>query len=260
MLYRSGMYSGLCSQVVACVVAFVLVFGPFYPLSSQAQPIKVSVKEAEQEVVLEVDSEAIPESEEVVEEVDLQEDIPEATQENEGMLVLTDQKKEAVDVEAEPAVAKKDSTALPRKKYEAETEETTSDGWPTWAKVGLGVGGAAVLVGTAMAMGGSSSDEPAMATQEGMLGAWHGVAQSGRHTYDGTYNFHSIGHHTYDINTNYDGRKRGTGTWTIIEGTNTLFIQNNSGSTYRGDFMDENFHTINMTTTDGRWNLVLTKY
>ncbi len=256
MLYRGGMYSGLCSQFVACVVAFVLVFGPFLPLSSQAQPIKVSVKEVEQEP----DSVAVPDSEEVVAEVDLQEDIPEATQKSEGDLVLTDQKKEAVDVKAEPSVAGEDKAALPRKKYEAETEETTSDGWPTWAKVGVGVGGAAVLVGAAMAMGGSSPDEPAMATPEGMLGAWHGVAQSGSHTYDGTYNFHSIGHHTYDINTNYDGRKRGTGTWTIIEGTNTLFIQNNSGSTYRGDFMDENFHTINMTTTDGRWSLVLTKY
>jgi hypothetical protein len=69
-----------------------------------------------------------------------------------------------------------------------------------------------------------------------------------------------VGSHTYDIFVTGDNeRKRGRGTWILAEGTNTLQLNNDTGSTYIGEFLNEDFTTITIRTTDGRWETVLTK-
>ena len=138
-----------------------------------------------------------------------------------------------------------------------------TEGWTTWQKVGIGAGAVAVVGVAAAAMGGggSSSSEPAMPTSEDLLGVWRSVGTSltDHRTYSGTYDFYSIGNHTYDIIVSTGEHKRGRGTWLLEEGTKILHVRNDTGSHYVGEFEGENFKHILLRTTNGRWQVVLDK-
>ena len=144
-------------------------------------------------------------------------------------------------------------------------EPVEEEGMSTLTKVGLGVGVAAVVgAGLALAAGGGGDGDsgPVLPTPEILVGRWTARATSNvdRRTYTGVYNLYTAGSHTYDIYITGDNvRKRGRGNWTLIEGTNTLRLENDTGSVYVGDFQNENFTTITMTNQLDRWELVLTK-
>lgn len=163
--------------------------------------------------------------------------------------------------EVEQAKKATDSTAgrqLPAEPIEEE-------GLSTMTKVGIGVGVAAVVgAGLALAAGGGGGGDsgPVLPTPEILVGKWTARATSNvdRRTYTGVYNLYTAGSHAYDIYITGDNvRKRGRGNWTLIEGTNTLRLENDTGSVYVGDFQNENFTTITMTNQLDRWELVLTK-
>ena len=198
------------------------------------------------------------------------------------IVVLNDHKKEAVNQDGETKSKKTDDThksvpilkeqkknqvgdiavAAHKNPEPAEAAEESEEGLPTIAKIGIGVGAAAV-VGIALAMSGGSKDSgPKMPTPEILIGKWNGQGTSyeDNRTYYGVYDLYAIGNHTYDIYvTGDDVHKLGHGSWTLIEGTNTLQLENDTGSVYVGDFQNEDFTTITMTTTNGNWGLVLTK-
>lgn len=142
-------------------------------------------------------------------------------------------------------------------------ESGSEEGWSTWQKVGVGAGVVAVVGVAAAALGGGSSgpDEPAMPTPEGLLGVWRSAGTSlvDHRTYSGTYDFHSIGNHIYDIVVSTGEHKRGRGTWYLEEGTKILHVRNDTGSHYVGEFEGEDFRHILLKTTNGRWQVVLDK-
>lgn len=148
-----------------------------------------------------------------------------------------------------------------------EPAEEDEEGLPTIAKVGIGVGAAAVVgIAVALVAGGSKEESgptgPTLPTSEILVGRWNGrgTSHEDNRTYSGVYDLYTIGSHNYDIYvTGDDVRKQGHGTWTLVAGTNTLQLENDTGSVYVGDFQNEDFTTISMTTTNGNWGLVLTK-
>lgn len=147
------------------------------------------------------------------------------------------------------------------KKQEKNGEESADEeGMSTLTKVGIGVGVVAAVGLVVGLASGSSDSSPSYPTNEGLLGAWHseGLCLIDGRTYTGTYNFYAVGRHTYDI-TGEDGRKTGNGVWTLTEGPYSLRMENESGSIYVGEFAAGNYNSITMTTTDGRWQVTLTR-
>ncbi|MBU1567580.1 MAG: hypothetical protein KJ630_18385 [Proteobacteria bacterium] len=154
----------------------------------------------------------------------------------------------------------KNSDKLTNKNPPEETEE----GMPTLTKVGIGIGAAAVVGGVLLLAGGGvdgGKSGPRYPTAAELVGPWSAQAKNDEYhlTYFGVYNLYAIGFHTYDIYGSGGDHKQGTGTWSIGEKTNTLTLNNDSGSTYVGDFQNENFTTISMNHTVLKWELVLTK-
>jgi hypothetical protein len=165
--------------------------------------------------------------------------------------VLSDQKKAmAADTTVEST-----ETTTSRK-----PRTTKQEGMSTLTKVGIGVGVAAV-VGVALALGGGSSDDgPKYATLEGMVGPWSAQAKSvdGR-TYTGVYTFYLGGSHTYDITISDGEVKRGRGNWRLDSLTGALSVENDTGTVYSGNFLEQNFSIIILSSNDGRWRLTLSK-
>ncbi|KJS03605.1 MAG: hypothetical protein VR65_01265 [Desulfobulbaceae bacterium BRH_c16a] len=194
------------------------------------------------------------------------------------VVVLNDHKKTAVSQNKKSVAAnsseveeihpvikerKKNGNVADRKKtVPAGSAEVAEEGWSTMTKVGIGVGAAAV-VGVALAFAGGSGDSgPKLPTPEILVGKWNAQSRSltDRRTYSGVYDLYTVGSHTYDIFVTGDNEhKRGRGTWILAEGTNTLQLKNDTGSIYIGEFLNEDFTTITIRTTDGRWETVLTK-
>lgn len=145
----------------------------------------------------------------------------------------------------------------------SEPAEDEKEGLPMIAKVGIGVAAAAVVgITVGLAVGGSKESGPELPTPEMLIGRWsgRGTSYADNRTYTGVYDLYAIGSHTYDIYvTGDDVRKQGRGVWTLGTGTNTLQLENDTGSVYVGDFQNEDFTTITMTTTNGSWGLVLTR-
>lgn len=185
----------------------------------------------------------------------------------EEVVILVDQKKNAVDKqEASMAKAKDTKGAAGAAAQEdaqqpADTDSGEKEGMSLVKKVAIGAGVAAAVGVSYALLSGSSDDGPRLPTPEEMVGQWRGqgTSQVDRRTYSGVYTLYAGGSHIYDVYVSDGERHRGRGTWTLSEGTNTLVIKNDTGSVYVGDFLDENFTTISMRTTDGRWALVLTK-
>lgn len=135
-------------------------------------------------------------------------------------------------------------------------EETT--GLSTWSKVGIGAGVALVA---AVALGGGGGSDGSSSVREELIGAWsaRAVRTDGSDSYTGTYTLDRNGTHTYDIYVGKSGHKTGNGNWTQPAETLTLILNNDTGSVYQGDFPNEEFNTITLMTSDGRWRLNLTK-
>ena len=168
--------------------------------------------------------------------------------------------------ESPPEVVK-DSTPQPHPAVPPPTEKS-EEGLSTAAKVGIGVGIAAVVVGgAALLAGGSggsdggSSSGPRYPTAAELVGVWYaqGTSIEYRQTYAGIFNFYEIGNHVYDIYSNDGTHKQGRGSWSVTEGTNTLTIKNDTGSIYRGDFQSENYKTITLRHLLLPWVLVLNR-
>lgn len=232
--------------LVLSVAALPLIPSTLSAAETQNVPLHINADHKKQVVK---DSDLVTQS--VQEEiVDKKEEPQAATQE--PAPVLTDQKK--VSPEGETAEPKTENP-------EKNSPETESEGLSTLTKVGIGVGAAAVI-GVALALsGGSDSDDPKFPTEAGMVGQWNGSGTrfSDGQTYNGTYTFYAGGSHTYDIYVSDGAHKRGRGSWSLPIGTYSLTVNNYSGSTYKGEFLNENFATITLTTTDNRWQVVLTK-
>jgi hypothetical protein len=146
-------------------------------------------------------------------------------------------------------------------------ENESPEGMSNATKVGIGIGVAAI-VGIALAAGGggggSDSKTIAFPTSANVVGSWSavGTRSDGRESYTGTYTFSEGGRHTYDLYVNYvdtSENKVGNGRWELPAETFTLRVSNDTGSVYSGEFTNEFFNRISLTTTDGRWHLELTK-
>ena len=143
--------------------------------------------------------------------------------------------------------------------------EKSEEGLSTAAKVGIGVGIAAVVVGGAALLaggvGGSEESKPRYPTAAELIGVWNaqGTSIEYHETYAGIFNFYEVGNHVYDIYMNDGTHKQGRGSWSITEGTNTLTIRNDTGSIYRGDFQSENYKTITLGHLVLPWVLVLSR-
>ncbi len=73
-------------------------------------------------------------------------------------------------------------------------------------------------------------------------------------TYSGTYIFYESGNHSYDLLFSTGDHLVGRGNWSINE--YNMGVRNDTGSTYQGVYSDGGFV---LTTTDGRWQLTLTR-
>jgi hypothetical protein len=98
-------------------------------------------------------------------------------------------------------------------------------------------------------------------TAADMVGKWKAEATSykDKRTYAGIYDFYAVGNHTYDIMLSDDVHKQGRGVWSMMEGTDFLQMENDTGAVYFGIIEGENFTTITMLTTNNQWGVVLTK-
>jgi hypothetical protein len=130
---------------------------------------------------------------------------------------------------------------------------------PGLFKVGVGV---AVLVGIALTVFiGVKYFIPKHPTDADLLGKWQSEGKSHKdtRTYTGIYDFYAIGRHTYDIIVSDGVHKQGRGVWSLPEGSDTLQVENDTGSVYVGAFQRENFTKISLTTTNRQWGVVLKK-
>ncbi len=128
-------------------------------------------------------------------------------------------------------------------------------------KTGVGVVTAAFVGIVLLFLGGCESRSPRQPTAADLVSKWKsaGTSYKDTRTYEGIFDFYAIGNHTYDI-LNSDGvSKQGKGVWSLMEGTGTLKVENDTGSVYIGTFQDQTFTTITMITTNKQWGLVLTK-
>lgn len=179
--------------------------------------------------------------------------------------VLDEQKKaetsSAVDMDANDTDEKQNAGTKDADK--GKVAETQTSGMSTTTKVVIGVG-AVALVGLAMAAGGSSgggTPDPVYPTSEILTGVWNsqGTRLDGGSSYSGVYTLNNYDTHSYDLTGNTGKRITGNGTWYLEPESYSLTINNDTGSTYKGDFVNEDYSTITLTTTDGRWRVVLTR-
>jgi hypothetical protein len=236
---RSTLSGTLLSGAAVSFLAFAVAFSPLLSVCS-AEEVKIPAVQAEtaDKAV------TLPVLEDEKKEIVLDAEMPE-------------KKTVSGKTVSEKTVTEKDSIAAGQ-----EEPDETGEGWSTWQKVGVGAGVVAVVGVAAAALGGGGgSDEPAMPTPEGLLGVWHsaGTSLTDHRTYNGTYDFYSIGNHIYDIVVSTGEHKRGRGNWYLEEGTKILHVRNDTGSHYIGEFEGENFNHILLTTTNGRWQVVLDK-
>ncbi|MCP3890687.1 MAG: hypothetical protein GY702_17725 [Desulfobulbaceae bacterium] len=181
------------------------------------------------------------------------------------VVVLSDQKKmveveeEGVDVNSSVA---EEATENSADNEAGDPETTKSESMSTWTKVGIGAGVVAV-VGIALAAGGGGGgdDGPSFPTNASMVGIWsaQGTQRVGSKTYTGTYTLYDGGASRYDISLSDGEYLAGSGRWVQPAETLTLQIANDTGSVYVGEFVAGSFSTITMVTTNGDWQLVLTK-
>ena len=158
--------------------------------------------------------------------------------------------------------AQKDEVKAPGG-YASSDEPAEEEGMSPLSRIGIGVGVVAVVgVGLAFAGGGSSDSGPTMPTPESLVGKWNAQARctTDSRTYNGMYDLQATGSHTYDIYVTGDNvRKQGNGHWSLIEGTSTLRLENDTGSIYLGEFHNENFTTVTLNNQGNKWELVLTR-
>ncbi len=181
------------------------------------------------------------------------------------IVVLSDQKK-MVEVEEEGADVSssvaQEATENSADKEAGDPETTKSEGMSTWTKVGIGAGVVAV-VGIALAAGGGGGgdDGPSFPTNASMVGVWsaEGTRRDGSNSYTGTYTLYDGGASRYDLNLLDGAHLAGSGRWVQPAETLTLQIANDTGSVYVGEFAAGNFSTITLVTTNGNWQVVLTK-
>ena len=98
-------------------------------------------------------------------------------------------------------------------------------------------------------------------TAADMVGKWQAEATSykDKRTYAGIYDFYAVGNHTYDIMLSDGVHKQGRGVWSMMEGTDFLQMENDTGAVYFGTIEGENSTTITMLTTNNQWGVVLKK-
>ncbi len=182
------------------------------------------------------------------------------------IVVLSDQKKmveveeEGVDVNSSVA---EEATENSADNEAGDPETTKSESMSTWTKVGIGAGVVAV-VGIALAAGGGGGDGdsgPSYPTNESMVGVWsaQGTQRVGSLTYTGSFTLYNGGASTYNLSLSDGDYLAGGGRWVQPAETLTLQIANDTGSVYKGEFVAGNFGTITMVTTNGDWQVVLTK-
>ncbi len=108
---------------------------------------------------------------------------------------------------------------------------------------------------------GSENNSHKHPTAADMVGKWKAEATSckDKRTYTGIYDFYAIGNHTYDIVLNDDIHKQGSGVWSMMEGTDFLQMENDTGAVYFGTIEGEDFTTITLFTTNNQWGVVLKK-
>lgn len=251
---HSGVFAQkVFSRLVSCILALSLVGLPLNSgvvLAAEPAVVPTTTKKVETEkvVVLNDHKKAVPATSEG------------ATPEK---VAVASTEKPADHAQQKPAGEKKTSDTTLKQPVKTESDEKSEEGFSTAAKIGIGVGVVAVIGGAALALsGGSGGDSgPQYPTAAELVGKWdgRGTAHDGERRYLGVYDLYAVGVHSYSIVGNDGVHKEGRGTWSIAEGTNTLTIRNDSGSIYVGDFQGEIFTTISLTTTNDRWDLVLTK-
>lgn len=184
----------------------------------------------------------------------------------EKVLETTDDKAEATDpgsIEPED-VADEEVLIQAEDPGPAESEKTKEKkGLSTMSMVGLGVG-AAALVGIAVAVGGGGGgggSKSTPLTSDFVVGKWsaQGTKLVETEYYSGTFSLYAGDNSTYDITTSTGEHKQGGGHWWLDTDTKTLTIANDTGSTYEGTFEAKQYTSITLNSTDGRWQVTLTK-
>jgi len=179
------------------------------------------------------------------------------------IVVLSDEKKtvEEAGADVNSSVAQ-EATENSADKEAGDAETTKSEGMSTWMKVGIGAGVVAIAgIALAAGGGGGGDDGPSFPTNASMVGIWsaQGTQRGGSKTYTGTYTLYDGGASRYDISLSDGEYLAGSGRWVQPAETLTLQIANDTGSVYVGEFVAGSFSTITMVTTNGDWQLVLTK-
>lgn len=240
--------SYLCLRTIVCAVVFSLVLLPLHqPAFGQTTSADGKDSAAGHEVQSTGAEDTAGRDVPI-----LQPDNSKAAAQTQSVPVVTDHKKSKI----ESADNSTSETSQSEPDPEAEKQ-----GMSTLTKVGIGVGVAAV-VGIAIGLAGGSSDSgPSYPTAEELVGSWHaeGISQVDERTYTGTFNFYTVGSHTYDVYVSDGAHNRGRGNWSLTEGTYSLRVENDSGSVYKGDFAEGAYNTITMATTNGRWQVTLSR-
>ncbi|MBU1566550.1 MAG: hypothetical protein KJ630_13100 [Proteobacteria bacterium] len=137
----------------------------------------------------------------------------------------------------------------------------TEDGRPNLFKTWIGVGGAGFVAIALLSFGGCENRSPKHPTAIELVGKWksEGTSYKDTRTYTGIYDFYAIGKHTYDILLSDGVHKQGHGVWNLAQETDTLQVENDTGSVYVGTFKGGIFTAITLTTTNKQWGLVLKK-
>jgi hypothetical protein len=109
--------------------------------------------------------------------------------------------------------------------------------------------------------GGSGYRNPKHPTAADLVGKWkaEGTSYKDQRTYSGTYDFYAIGNHTYDIILSDGVHKQGRGVWSLMEGKDTLQLENDTGAVYFGTVESGIFTTITLNTTNNQWGVVFQK-
>lgn len=94
-----------------------------------------------------------------------------------------------------------------------------------------------------------------------ILGRWRalGTSHKDTRTYSGTYDFHSLGQHTYDIVLSNGTAKKGRGVWSFEEQKGTLRVENDTGSIYVGTFERGKAGFVSLFTINNQWGVELSK-
>lgn len=96
---------------------------------------------------------------------------------------------------------------------------------------------------------------------EDILGRWQAAGKSYKdtRTYSGTYDFHTLGSHTYDIILSNDTVKKGKGVWSLEEDKGVLRVENDTGSIYVGTFARGKPASVALLTINNQWGVQLDK-